>query len=139
MEQQEYLIKLQMLEQQASQFGEQLRAIDQQTSELNNLKRDLKKLDESKEKDMFSEIGKGIYIKASLEKKEMLVDVGNKVLVPKSPKEIHGIVDSQIKKFDDVKIEISRYIDQINEEVNNLIMEVNKPEKKSEKKIVKKR
>jgi prefoldin alpha subunit len=133
MEQQEYLIKLQMLEQQAAQFGEQLKMIDQQIGELDKLKDSIGRLNDSKESEMFSEVGKGIYVKANLDKKQMLVDVGNKILVPKSSKEIQGIVDTQVKKFSEVKNEISNQVDRINKEVDSLISEVSSV-KKSKKK-----
>tara|TARA_Y100000310_G_C20445724_1_gene698308 strand:- start:101 stop:547 length:447 start_codon:yes stop_codon:yes gene_type:complete len=121
MEQQEYLIKLQMLEQQTAQFGEQLQLIDKQVVELDRLKENVERLEGSKKSEMFSEVGKGIYVKGKLESPEMMVDVGNKVLVPKTGKEIRGIVDSQIKKFADVKVEISKKVEEINQEVDSLI------------------
>jgi prefoldin alpha subunit len=121
MEQQEYLIKLQMLEQQTAQFGEQLQLIDKQVVELDRLKENVARLEESEKSEMFSEVGKGIYVKGKLESPEMMVDVGNKVLVPKTGKEILGIVDSQIKKFADVKVEISKKVEEINQEVDSLI------------------
>ncbi|MEM3075013.1 MAG: hypothetical protein QW727_03690 [Candidatus Pacearchaeota archaeon] len=136
MEKQEYLIKLQMLEQQVAQFSEQLKAIDQQIFELNFLNKNMSILDSIKEKDMFAEIGKGIYIKTKLEKKEMLVDVGQKILVPKNIKEIQLIINNQIKKFNKVKDEIAINIDKINSEVDNLVkktkndMDSNKKDKR---------
>ena len=141
MEQQEYLIKLQMLEQEASQYGEQLQLIDKQIIELDKLKEDIENLSSSKEKEMFSEIGKGIYVKGELNNSQMLVDVGNKVLVPKTGKEIKTIVDSQSKKFVEVKEEIARKIDEINQEVDNLINEIqnNKEKNNSNKKVGKKK
>ena len=129
MEQQEYLIRLQMLEQQASQFGEQLRIIDQQVSELANLKEDIINLEKTNEGEMFSEIGKGIYIKGKLDKKQILVDVGNKILIPKNNKEIQSVIAYQIKKFDEIKKEISNKINQINKDVDSLIKEVKYPKK----------
>lgn len=121
MEQQEYLIKLQMLEQQANQFGEQLKIIDQQMEELDTLKDNIGKLSSVDESEMFSEIGKGIYIKTQLSEKYLLVDVGNKILVPKTGEEIQKIVDDQKKKFDEVKTEISHRIDEVNKELNDII------------------
>jgi len=120
-EQQEYLIKLQMLEQQANQFGEQLKIIDQQMEELDTLKDNIGKLSSVDESEMFSEIGKGIYIKTQLSEKYLLVDVGNKILVPKTGEEIQKIVDDQKKKFDEVKTEISHRIDEVNKELNDII------------------
>ena len=114
MEQQEYLIRLQLLEQQANQFGEQLKVIDKQIEELNVLKENVEKLSDSEENEMFSELGKGIYVKGQLNKDNMLVDVGNKILVPKTSEEISSIVNKQIKKFDEVKDEIGEQVNQVN-------------------------
>lgn len=130
MEQQEYLIKLQMLEQQASQFGEQLKLIDKQIVELQTLKENMTSLEKSDENEMFSEIGKGIYVKGQLDKGKMLVDVGNKILVPKTSKEISIIVNEQIKKFDEVKSEIGKHVDQVNKDLDDMIQEAHKEEKK---------
>jgi len=133
MSQQEYLVKLQMLEQQAGQFEEQLRLIEQQVMELNSLKENVRKLELSKNEDMFSEIGKGIYVKGKLNNTQMLVDVGNKILVPKNFNEIKIIIDSQIEKFQEVRGEISKKVEEINEEVDKLIEELQNPKNKTDK------
>jgi len=130
MEQQEYLIKLQMLEQQAGQFGEQLKLIDKQVLELQTLKENIKSLEKSNETEMFSEIGKGIYLKGELDKGIMLVDVGNKILVPKTSSQIKTIVDDQIKKFDEVKAEIGKHVDLVNRDLDAMMQEAHKEEKK---------
>ncbi|MEA3329784.1 MAG: hypothetical protein U9Q06_03490, partial [Nanoarchaeota archaeon] len=88
MEQQKYLMKLQGLEGEANHLGEQLKVIDQQISEMNLLKENLNHLEKSGESEMFAELGKGIFIKATLKKSGLLVDVGNKVFVHKSVKDI---------------------------------------------------
>ena len=127
-----------MLEQQAGQFSEQLKVIDQQTAELNLLKESISKVQSSKNKEMFSEIGKGIYIKGNLDNSQMLVDVGNKVLVPKNSKEIDGIIGSQVKKFGEIKKEISGRIDAINTEVNKIMAEAQKSQGQTPAKVTKK-
>jgi prefoldin alpha subunit len=119
--QEEYLLGLQMLEQQANQFEEQLATIDQQIGELTILKNNVNSFEKSDQKDILSEFGRGIFIKAKVEKKEFLVDVGSKIMVKKSAKEIREIIDSQIKKFEEIKPQIAKRIEQINEELNKLI------------------
>ncbi|MBS3092012.1 prefoldin subunit alpha [Candidatus Pacearchaeota archaeon] len=126
MEQQEYLLKLQMLEQQANQFGEQLNVINQQINELNLLKSNLLHLNKSKEKEIYSEFGKGIFIKAKLDSKDFLVDVGNKIYVPKNFNEINKIIDEQIDKFEEIKPEIAKRVEQINKQLNGLIEQARK-------------
>ena len=139
MEQQEYLLKLQLLEQEANQFGEQLKVIDKQIEELNLLKENVKKLSNSEENEMFSELGKGIYIKGQLDKGNMLVDVGNKILVPKTAEEIGSIVNEQIKKFDEVKGEIGNQVNQVNKELDDIMQEAHKEETKEKNKTGSKR
>ncbi|PIZ83499.1 hypothetical protein COX97_00945, partial [Candidatus Pacearchaeota archaeon CG_4_10_14_0_2_um_filter_05_32_18] len=117
---QEELLKLQIFENQVSQYEEQLRIIEQQINELGQLKTDLEFLEKSKEDEIFSEFGKGIYIK-SVVKKQLLVDVGSKVLVPKTFNEIKEVVDSQIEKFDKIKPEILNQIESINQELDKII------------------
>ncbi|OIO41787.1 hypothetical protein COU56_05195 [Candidatus Pacearchaeota archaeon CG10_big_fil_rev_8_21_14_0_10_31_9] len=119
---QEELLKLQIFENQVSQYEEQLRIIEQQINELGQLKTDLEFLEKSKEDEIFSEFGKGIYIK-SVVKKQLLVDVGSKVLVPKTFNEIKEVVDSQIEKFDKIKPEILNQIESINQELDKIINE----------------
>ena len=121
-----------MLEQQANQFGEQLNVINQQINELNSLKSNLSHLDKSKEKEIYSEFGKGIFIKAKLDSKDFLVDVGNKIYIPKNFNEISRIIEEQIKKFGQIKPEIAKRVEQINKQLNNLIEEERK-EKRGDK------
>jgi prefoldin alpha subunit len=121
MNQQEYFIKLQTLEQEANYLGEQLKVIDEQIGEMNQLKNDLKTLKNSSEQEIFADLGQGIFVKAKLEKSDFLVDVGNKVFVPKNHEEINQVVDDQIGKFNEVKEQASSRISEINQDLNKLI------------------
>ncbi len=118
---QEYLIKLQSFEQQANQLGEQFQAVEQQINELDKLKEDLNGLKNSAEKEVYTDFGKGIFVKAKLDKEDLLVDVGDKVFVPKSFEDISETIDVQKKKFEEVKDNIGKNIEEINKKVNELI------------------
>lgn len=131
---QEYLMKLQMLEQEAAQFGEQLKIIDQQIKELGVLKNNLNLLNKQGEAETYSEFGKGIFIKTKLQKGDLLVDVGSKVMVPKKPKEVSKIVDDQVEKFNQAKKEIEKKIQELNKQVDVVVKNAKAPEKKSGKK-----
>ncbi len=121
---QEEILKLQILENQVNQYEEQLKIIEQQIGELDLIKKDLEYLENTKENEIFSEFGKGIYIK-SIVKKEIMVDVGSKILVPKTFGEIKEVIENQISKFNTIKPEISRHIDAINKELDNIMNENN--------------
>ena len=71
----EYLMQLQILEQQAGHFEEQLEVIDQQVEELKRLKKNLEDFQETKDTEVYSEFGKGIYFKSNINKNELLVDL----------------------------------------------------------------
>ena len=137
MKQEEYLLNLQMLEEQANQFEEQLKLIDQQISELNKLKEDLAAFEKSNEKEMFAEFGKGIFVKATVDKKEFLVDVGEKIFVKKSSKEISEIINQQIKKFESIKPEISKRVETINLHLDHLVNQAKEENAAEEKAAVK--
>ena len=121
---QEEILKLQILENQVNQYEEQLKIIEQQIGELELIKKDLEYLENTKENEIFSEFGKGIYIK-SVVKKEIMVDVGSKILVPKTFGEIKEVIENQISKFNTIKPEISMHIDAINKELDNIMNENN--------------
>mgnify|MGYP005845575831 CR=1 FL=1 len=119
--QQQYVMKLQMLEQEANQFGEQLKIIKQQIKELGDLKENLKVIEGSDGKDIFAEFGKGIYIQGKLTQGKALIDVGNKVFVPKSFEEVEKIVDEQVSKLGSTEKEIGKRIEMINSQLNDMI------------------
>lgn len=122
--QQQYIMKLQVLEQEANQFGEQLNIIKQQIKELGELKDNLKVVEKSDDKEIFAEFGKGIYIQGKLTHGKALIDVGNKVFVPKEFKEVEEIIDEQIKKLGLTEKEIGNRIERINSELTEMISEM---------------
>ena len=126
---QESLMKLQALEQEATVFGEQIQLVENQIKELNLLKNSLSHLNNSKEASSYAEFGKGIYIKTKLEKSDLLVDVGNKIFVPKKAEEVEKIIGEQVEKFNRAKIEIENRIQSINKELDLIINEANRPAK----------
>ncbi|MAG07419.1 hypothetical protein CMI46_01225 [Candidatus Pacearchaeota archaeon] len=133
MNEQEYFMKLQGLEYEANQLGEQLKIIEQQKQEMGNLKDSIDNLEKSGKSEIFSELGKGIFIKSNLQESDLLVDVGNKVFVPKNFNDVRKIVDEQVGKFEMVQGEISNRIKDINEELNNFIEKSKVDVEKSEK------
>lgn len=122
---QEYMMKLQVLEQEANQLGEQINLIEQQITELGLLKVNLERLEKAGEEEIFAELGKGIFLKAQLKKSNLLIDVGSKVLVPKSYSEVKDVIKDQSSKFAQVKVQVGKRVEQINAELNRIIAEAN--------------
>jgi len=130
--QQEYLMKLQILEQEANQFGEQLNIIKQQIKELGELKDNLAVVEKNSDKEIFAEFGKGIYIQGKLTDGKLIVDVGNKVFVPKSFQEVDKIIEEQVIKLGETEKQIGKRVEKINTELNNILGEMHKAEGKTE-------
>ena len=119
--QQQQFLQLQMLEQEANQLGEQLKIIAQNIQDMAVLKKDVSELEKAGEKEMFAELGKGIFIKGKLTKGSLLVDVGSKLYVPKTHKEVIEIVDDQVKKLGEAELEIGKQVEKINAELNKAV------------------
>ena len=107
--------------------------VEKSLSQIESVYKNIQKIDISEENEMFSELGKGIYVKGQLSKETMLVDVGNKILVPKTAEEIGNIVNDQIKKFDEVKKEIGEHVNQVNKELDTIMQQAHKEEAKGKK------
>lgn len=133
MDKQKGLLQLQVLEQEANHYGEQLRLIGQQINEMGILKNDVKKIEINQNQELFAGIGKGIYIKGKLVKSDLLIEVGSNVFVPKTAKEVENIIEEQIKKLKEAEKEIGVKIESINRQLTGIINELHKPEKTKEK------
>ena len=101
---QEKYMEYQMLEEQLKQAQEQVQTLSKQKEELEGLKEAVMEIGKTKEgNEMFVPISSGIFVKAQIkDNKELLVNVGDNVVVPKS---IHDAV-ALIKKQ---KEEIEKY------------------------------
>lgn len=129
MAKEELLIKLSMLEQQANEQAEKIQAIDNQISELESLKLSLTKMEKSKGREMLAPLGRGIFIKTEIKDEKLFVNVGNKTIVKKTPKETEEIIESQIKEMQEVKHHLMHNIQEINHQLQSLVEEAQKEEK----------
>jgi len=121
-ENQEQIIQLQMIEQEAQQLEQQLQLITQHLEDMKKLKTDLDELKKSEDKEILANIGKGIYIPAEIKSKELLVEIGRKNLVKKTIPEAKEIIDEQVGKLIIAKEEIMNKIKSLQIEMNNLLM-----------------
>ena len=95
----QYILELGMLEQEAINLQQQIQIIDQQMFELQSLQFGLQELEKSKEKEMFANLGKNIFIKTEILSKELLVDVGNKTFIKKNIPETLKIIEEQLERL----------------------------------------
>jgi prefoldin alpha subunit len=79
---------------------------------------------------MLANLGKGIFIPAEIKEKELLVNVGKSILIKKNPEETLKIIGEQIKKLIDGKNGFVLKIENLQEEMQQLLLEMQKEQKK---------
>ncbi len=130
MEQQEYLIRLSMMEQEAKALEEKMHMIEQQMSEMAAIKASLLEIGgadlkngDGRGKEILSNLGKGIFIKTEIKGGDLLVNTGKGVVVKKSIGETMQVLDSQIKKLAQGKEQVMQGIEGLQENMRELIEE----------------
>ena len=125
----EFMFKLGMFEQQIRQIQQQLQIIEQSILDISSINFGLDEIMGSEGKEILAPVGRGIFVKTKLLSDNLTVDIGNKTFVKKSVPETKEIIESQIKKLDNIRKELEAKLDEINEELTKTILEAE--EKKS--------
>ena len=132
---QEQLIQLQVIEQEAQQLEQQSQLVQQNLVEMQNLIASLDEIDKTDKKEILASIGRGIYIPAEIKDKTLSVEVGNKIFVKKSISETSKIIEEQIEKLNSAREQIEDKIEELRYEVNQVMKCEEKEEKNEDKKI----
>ncbi|MBI2672472.1 prefoldin subunit alpha [Candidatus Woesearchaeota archaeon] len=123
-------IELQLLNQQIKQIQEQYMLMQRQLNELAALQNNLMEIkDSNKEPEMFSSLGSGVYVASRLlDNKNVLVNVGNGVLVEKELSEAGNLIKTQMEeltktmeKVREQLIKASVHNEELANEVNEMI------------------
>jgi len=130
---QEQMMRFQILGQEAQELEKQLQIIEQHSSDLNRLRDGLTELEKEDGKEIYANIGKGIFISAEIKNKELIVEVGNKNLVKKSIPETQKIINSEIEKINQVKEEIMDRVEMLQEEMQKVMSSAREISKKTKK------
>lgn len=123
MNQEELNQKFMLFEQQIRQIQEQLGAIEQAIMDMSQIKLGLNEIKGKEGEDIMAPIGRGVYVKAKLLSEELTVDVGGKNFVSKSIEETKELINEQIEKLKDIKIQLEKELDKINEEITEIMLE----------------
>lgn len=121
MEQQEYLLRLNILQQEAERIRQENESVVGQILELEELKKNLEYFKNSKDEDSLVSFGKGIFTKANIKGKDLLVNIGSNVIVKKSIPETVGLINEQVGKLEKVKEELAEHLEALNLQLNSLI------------------
>ena len=120
---QEFLFKLSMFDQQIRQMQQQIKAVDDGIVELESLNIDLDDMKNSEGKEILAPIGRGIFAKAKLVSEEFLVDVGDRNFVKKSVDETKAMIKKQVEKLQEIRKELDVGLEQLSKEIEKVIAE----------------
>lgn len=121
MEQQEYFMKMQMIEQEASRIDQQLQVMDQHIADLIAIKSSISEIGTTKEKEIMANLGKGIFVKAEIKTKDLLVNTGRNIFIKKTPEQTIEIIDNQISKLTSGKQEFTGRIMDLQAEMQEIV------------------
>ena len=100
------LQEVRALQQGSEETERQLDFVQQQINELQEFKKSLEFLGHSDEREMLAQIGKGIYVKSERRDEKLFVEIGAGVIIRKTPQETVKIIDEQVKRFEEAKIQL---------------------------------
>ena len=120
MEQQQ-MIQMQMLQQEAEGLNQQLQLIQKNISEMQELGLSLEEIDKNENSEILANIGKNIYLPVEIKDRNLFVEVGKGNFVRKTILETKKVVDEQIKKFVVGREEIEKRLEELQQEVNELM------------------
>ena len=118
---QERIIQLQMIEQEVNQLNSQSQLIEQNISEMEDLKLGLNELEKSENNEILVNLGKRIYIPVEIKDRELIVEVGNKTFVKKSIADTNKLVDEQMEKLLLAKYQITQRLQELDSQMDELI------------------
>jgi prefoldin alpha subunit len=124
--QQELIYKFSMFEQQIQQINEQLGLVEQGMNELRNLKEGIDEIKGKKDEEILAHIGRGIFVKAKILSDDLIVDIGKKNFVEKTPEETKAMINKQIKRIEEIKESLNNSLQEMNSEMVKMIEEVEK-------------
>jgi len=120
MEQQQ-MIQMQMLQQEAEDLNQQLQLIEQNLSEIGSLKLSLEEIDKNENKEILANIGKKIFLPVEIKDKNLFVEIGKSNFVKKTIPETIQVTEEQTKKLVAGKQDVVKRIEQLQKEVEGLM------------------
>ena len=118
MQNQEYLMKLSILQEEAKRLEEQINIVNNQLGEFEMLKMSLNNLNGG---EILAGLGKGLYVKSEIKEKELFVNVGAGIVVKKSKDETEKIINRQIIQMAELKDVLLHEIEKINMQMKYLV------------------
>ena len=117
-EMQEVLVEFQMLQQKMDVLQKNLEQMSMRRNEFNIVKSALESMKGKKDSSMLIPVGSGLFIEGNLANdNSVLVEVGANVIVRKKWAEAQKLLDTQLKKLDEIENDLQK---EITETIENL-------------------
>lgn len=132
---QEHIIQIQLIEQEANQLSEQLKLIELNVQEMNELKLSLDEIDnlDDNNKKILTNLGRKIYLPVTINDNNLIVEVGKDNFVKKSIPETKKIINDQIERLNDAKYQIIGMLNDLQTKMDSLISEIEEEQNQSNK------
>jgi len=133
---QEQIIQMQALEQEAEALSQQLQLIEQNLSEIKDLGLSLEEIEKKDNKEILVDIGKKIYLPVEIKDNNLFVEIGKGNFVKKTSPETREVIEEQIKKLIIGREEITKRLDELQQQANDIMqifIKESQKEKKEEK------
>ena len=118
---QEVIYKLSLLEQRVQEISQQLEAVKNGISELNELEKGLSEITGAKGKEILAQIGRGIFVRAKVLSEDLIVDIGEKNFVKKNVSGTKDTIKEQIKKLESVQEELEMNLERTKTEFSEIV------------------
>lgn len=121
----ESVFQASLLERQANELEQNLQLVEAQINQLEEFKKSLEFLIKSKDNEILASFGRGVYVKSTLKDKEKLfVEVGAGIMVKKTPEETKLIIESQISRLKQARMQIISQIEMTQEQLEEFLSEI---------------
>jgi prefoldin alpha subunit len=127
----EILQKAMMLQQQSKEAEQQLGFVNEQIGELNKFENSLDVLDKNKDKEILAPLGKGVFVRSEIKDENLFVEVGAGIVVRKTASETKKVIEEQLKRFMEARIQIVGQLESFRGELGRMIDEIEKMKAKN--------
>lgn len=128
------MYKANFLHKQTEEMEQNLLFVDNEIRELQNYRDNLNLFSNSKENSIIASMGKGIHVQASLDTKDLFVEVGAGVVLKKKPQEAVKIIETQLKKLVEARMQLVGKLDIYQKTLENVMLELEDQEKLAQNK-----
>lgn len=124
--QQELIFSLSMFEQKIQNLQQQMQAVDQSIIDLSSISLGLDEISQKESNEILAQIGAGIFARAKLISKDLIVNTGAGNLVKKTIPETKNLLNKQVEKLKEVKEELSKALEETGKELEKLMKDAEK-------------